>query len=154
MSRPSHSASKPESLSGTAPLAVSTITGVRKRGPVGGEGLVVVAGVLVGQLDVKIDPLVKTVFFALFLSLALQPFVVLLERIRMPRSLAVLLVLVILAALVTFFIVIVLPVGIDAGVSVLRIWATSRRPACSIASKYPPPAAITSFAPASVPPAP
>jgi predicted PurR-regulated permease PerM len=46
-----------------------------------------------------------TFFFALFLSLALQPFVVLLERIRVPRSLAVLLVLLILAALVTFFIV-------------------------------------------------
>ncbi|HQR46294.1 MAG TPA: AI-2E family transporter [Thermoanaerobaculia bacterium] len=46
-----------------------------------------------------------TFFFALFLSLALQPFVVLLERIRVPRSLAVVLVLLILAALVTFFIV-------------------------------------------------
>jgi len=46
-----------------------------------------------------------TFFFALFLSLALQPFVVLLERIRMPRTLAVLVVLLLLAALVAFFIV-------------------------------------------------
>ena len=46
-----------------------------------------------------------TFFFALFISLALQPFVVLLERIRVPRGLAVLLVLLVLAALVTFFIV-------------------------------------------------
>jgi len=46
-----------------------------------------------------------TLSFALFLSLALQPFVVLLERIRMPRTLAVLVVLLLLAALVAFFIV-------------------------------------------------
>ena len=46
-----------------------------------------------------------TFFFALFLSLALQPFVVLLERIRVPRTIAVLLILLILAALVAFFIV-------------------------------------------------
>ncbi len=46
-----------------------------------------------------------TFFFALFLSLALQPFVGLLERIRAPRTLAVLIVLLLLAALVAFFIV-------------------------------------------------
>ncbi len=46
-----------------------------------------------------------TFFFALFLSLAIQPFVTLLERIKVPRSLAVLLVLLLLAALVVFFIV-------------------------------------------------
>jgi AI-2 transport protein TqsA len=46
-----------------------------------------------------------TFFFALFLSLALQPFVQLLERIRVPRILAVLLVLLILASLIAFFIV-------------------------------------------------
>ena len=45
-----------------------------------------------------------TFFFALFLSLAIQPFVALLERIRFPRSLAVLVVLLLLAALVVFFI--------------------------------------------------
>lgn len=45
-----------------------------------------------------------TFFFALFLSLALQPFVLLLERIRVPRTIAVLLVLLILASLVAFFI--------------------------------------------------
>jgi predicted PurR-regulated permease PerM len=46
-----------------------------------------------------------TFFFALFLSLAIQPFVALLERIKVPRSLSVLLVLLVLAALVVFFIV-------------------------------------------------
>jgi predicted PurR-regulated permease PerM len=45
-----------------------------------------------------------TFFFALFLSLALQPFVGLLERIRAPRTVAVLIVLALLAALVAFFI--------------------------------------------------
>lgn len=46
-----------------------------------------------------------TFFFALFLSLALQPFIVLLERVRVPRTIAALLVLLVLAALVAFFIV-------------------------------------------------
>jgi AI-2 transport protein TqsA len=46
-----------------------------------------------------------TFFFALFISLALQPFIALLERIRVPRTIAVLLILLILAALVAFFIV-------------------------------------------------
>ncbi|MGE5346243.1 MAG: AI-2E family transporter [Acidithiobacillales bacterium] len=46
-----------------------------------------------------------TFFFAFFLSLALQPFVILLERIRIPRTVAVLLILLLLAALVAFFIV-------------------------------------------------
>jgi predicted PurR-regulated permease PerM len=44
-------------------------------------------------------------FFALFLSFALHPFVELLERIRVPRGLAVLLVLSVLAALGVFFVV-------------------------------------------------
>ena len=44
-------------------------------------------------------------FFALFLSFALQPFVTLLERIRFPRSLAVVAVIVFLSALVVFFVV-------------------------------------------------
>ena len=44
-------------------------------------------------------------FFALFLSFALQPFVTLLEKIRFPRSLAVLTVIVFLSALVVFFVV-------------------------------------------------
>src|SRR5674476_1458106 len=38
-------------------------------------------------------------FFALFLSFALQPFVTLLERLRFPRSLAVLVVILFLSAL-------------------------------------------------------
>lgn len=46
-----------------------------------------------------------TFFFALFLSFALHPFVELLERIRVPRVLAVLIVLVLIAALLTFFVV-------------------------------------------------
>ena len=44
-------------------------------------------------------------FFALFLSFALQPFVTLLEKLRFPRSLAVLTVMVFLSALVAFFVV-------------------------------------------------
>ncbi|MGZ5428095.1 MAG: AI-2E family transporter [Thermoanaerobaculia bacterium] len=44
-------------------------------------------------------------FFALFLSFALQPFVTLLEKLRFPRSLAVLTVIVFLSALVVFFVV-------------------------------------------------
>ena len=44
-------------------------------------------------------------FFALFLSFALQPFVTLLERLRLPRTLAVLTVIVFLSALVVFFVV-------------------------------------------------
>src|SRR5664280_1353291 len=44
-------------------------------------------------------------FFALFLSFALQPFVTLLERLRFPRSLAVLLVILFLSALLVFFVV-------------------------------------------------
>jgi predicted PurR-regulated permease PerM len=43
-------------------------------------------------------------FFALFLSFALHPFVELLEKIRVPRSLAVLLVLLLLASLGVFFV--------------------------------------------------
>ncbi|MEO6326737.1 MAG: AI-2E family transporter [Thermoanaerobaculia bacterium] len=46
-----------------------------------------------------------TFFFALFLSFALHPFIELLERVRVPRSLAVLVVLLLLTALVVFFIV-------------------------------------------------
>jgi predicted PurR-regulated permease PerM len=46
-----------------------------------------------------------TFLFGLFLSFAMQPFVVLLERIRLPRTLAVLTVLLVLGALMTFFIV-------------------------------------------------
>lgn len=46
-----------------------------------------------------------TFFFALFLSFALHPFVGLLERVRVPRALAVLVVLFLLVALITFFIV-------------------------------------------------
>lgn len=46
-----------------------------------------------------------TFFFALFLSFALQPFVGLLERIRVPRTLAVLVVILLLTALVVFFVV-------------------------------------------------
>jgi len=46
-----------------------------------------------------------TFFFALFISLAIQPFVALLEKVRLPRTLAVLVVLVALAALVVFFLV-------------------------------------------------
>lgn len=46
-----------------------------------------------------------TFFFALFLSFAIQPFVGLLERIRFPRALAVLTVLLVIAALAAFFIV-------------------------------------------------
>lgn len=46
-----------------------------------------------------------TFFFALFLSFAIQPFVVLLERVRFPRALAVLTVLLVIAALAAFFIV-------------------------------------------------
>lgn len=44
-------------------------------------------------------------FFALFLSFALQPFVTLLEKLRFPRSLAVLVVIVFLSALAVFFVV-------------------------------------------------
>lgn len=46
-----------------------------------------------------------TFFFALFLSFALHPFVELLEKARLPRSLAVLLVLLLLTALLVFFVV-------------------------------------------------
>ena len=46
-----------------------------------------------------------TLFFALFLSFALHPFVELLEKIRVPRALAAFFVLLLLCALVTFFIV-------------------------------------------------
>lgn len=46
-----------------------------------------------------------TFFFALFLSFAIHPFVQLLERIRFPRSVAILLVLSLLTALLVFFIV-------------------------------------------------
>ena len=49
--------------------------------------------------------LVVTFFFGLFLSFALQPFVALLERIRFPRTLAVLVVILLLTALVVFFVV-------------------------------------------------
>jgi predicted PurR-regulated permease PerM len=45
-----------------------------------------------------------TFFFALFLSFALHPFVELLVRVRFPRVLAILLILVLLGALVIFFI--------------------------------------------------
>ncbi len=45
-----------------------------------------------------------TFLFALFLSFALHPFVELLERIRLPRSLAILLVLVLLVTLAGFFV--------------------------------------------------
>ncbi|HEV8269270.1 MAG TPA: AI-2E family transporter, partial [Thermoanaerobaculia bacterium] len=45
-----------------------------------------------------------TFFFALFLSFALHPFVELLERIRVPRVIAALLVIALLGALVGFFI--------------------------------------------------
>lgn len=46
-----------------------------------------------------------TFFFALFLSFAIQPFVALLERIRFPRSVAVLVVLIVIGALMAFFVV-------------------------------------------------
>ena len=46
-----------------------------------------------------------TLFFALFLSFALHPFVELLERVRVPRGLATFVVLLLLCALVAFFIV-------------------------------------------------
>jgi len=46
-----------------------------------------------------------TFFFALFLSFALHPFVELLERIRVPRSLAALVVLALLTTLLVFFVV-------------------------------------------------
>jgi len=46
-----------------------------------------------------------TFFFALFLSFALHPFVELLEKIKVPRSVAVLVVIVLLSALIAFFIV-------------------------------------------------
>ncbi len=65
---------------------------------------VLATGAVVGLLWAG-KVLFVTFFFALFLSLAIQPFVTLLERIRVPRALAVLLVLLVLAALVVFFIV-------------------------------------------------
>lgn len=46
-----------------------------------------------------------TFFFALFLSFALHPFAELLEKARLPRTIAILLVLLLLTALVAFFIV-------------------------------------------------
>ena len=46
-----------------------------------------------------------TIFFALFLSFALHPFVELLEKIRVPRPLAAFVILLLLCALVAFFIV-------------------------------------------------
>lgn len=46
-----------------------------------------------------------TLFFALFLSFALHPFVELLEKVRVPRGLAAFVVLLLLCALVAFFIV-------------------------------------------------
>jgi predicted PurR-regulated permease PerM len=49
--------------------------------------------------------LLVTFFFALFLSFAIQPFVALLERIRFPRAVAVLTVLVVIGALAAFFVV-------------------------------------------------
>ncbi len=45
-----------------------------------------------------------TFFFALFLSFAIHPFVELLERIRFPRSVAVLFILLLLFALLVFFV--------------------------------------------------
>jgi len=78
--------------------------------PVGGgvfrsRALVVLATAAVVGLLWAGKVLFVMFFFALFLSFALQPFVTLLERIRFPRTLAVLAVIVFLSALVVFFVV-------------------------------------------------
>ncbi len=59
-------------------------------------------------------------FFALFLSFALHPFVELLEKIKIPRALAVLIVLAVLAALGVFFVV----NALDQAEAFARDWPT------------------------------
>lgn len=67
--------------------------------------LVVIATVAVVALLWYGKVLFVTFFFALFLSFALHPFVELLERIKVPRAIAVSLVLGVLGALLVFFVV-------------------------------------------------
>lgn len=64
-----------------------------------------------------------TLFFALFLSFALHPFVELLERVRVPRGLAAFVVLLLLCALVAFFIV----NALDQGQAFSRDWPSYER---------------------------
>lgn len=66
--------------------------------------MVLATGTVVGMLWAG-KVLFVTFFFALFLSFALHPFVELLERIRVPRSLAALVVLALLTTLLVFFVV-------------------------------------------------
>ncbi len=68
------------------------------------ELVVLATAVVVGLLWAG-KVLFVTLFFALFLSFALHPFVELLEKIRVPRGLAAFVVILLLCALVTFFIV-------------------------------------------------
>ena len=68
------------------------------------RALVVVAAAALVALLWAGKVLFVTFFFALFLSFALHPFVELLERIRCPRSLAALVVLLLLGVLIGFFI--------------------------------------------------
>jgi predicted PurR-regulated permease PerM len=81
----------------------STGTGSAGGGVFRSRALVVLATVAIVGLLWAGKVLFVMFFFALFLSFALQPFVTLLERLRFPRAMAVLVVIVFLSALVVFF---------------------------------------------------